>query len=117
MINHLAYIAPAGRSASATSSSAAPGQRQPTLFAYSTGRPIRVGDVVKRGPRAKATYLVDKLYMSGNQPVIGLAPYSGYTAFGVEEIARLELLDPAYLRPTTRTGNTEENTREENNHE
>ena len=59
--------------------------------------------------------------MSGNQPVIGLAPYSGYTsasAFGVEEIARLVLLDPAYLqRPTTRTGNTEENTREENNHE
>ena len=92
-------------------------------LAYSTGRPIRVGDVVKRGPRAKATYLVDKLYMSGNQPVIGLAPYSGYTsasAFGVDEIARLELIDPAYLRPlqpTTEPGNTEENTREENNHE
>ena len=91
-------------------------------LAYSTGQPIRVGDVVKRGPKATATYLVDKLQMSGNQPVIGLAPYSGYTsasAFGVEEIARLVLLDPAYIRydRLPEPGNTEENTREENNHE
>ena len=53
--------------------------------------------------------------MSGNQPVIGLAPYSGYTsasAFGVEEIARLVLLDPAYIRydRLPEPGNTEENT-------
>ena len=68
-------------------------------LAYTSGRPILNGDLVKRG-KGTATYRVDGLYMAGNHPVVILAPVSGYTsasAFGLAEFAdgieRLQLIE------------------------
>ena len=65
-------------------------------LAYTSGRPILNGDLVKRG-KGTATYRVDGLYMAGNHPVVILAPVSGYTsasAFGMADIERLQLIEP-----------------------
>ena len=63
---------------------------------YGTGEVMKLGDVVKRGPRAQATYQIDRIILDGAAPIIWLAPCSGYTSasvYGWDELARLVLVE------------------------
>lgn len=65
---------------------------------YRDGTEIKIGDLVKRSTTSKAVYRIKDIRDYDGQPVIGLAPHSGYThssCFGDEQVTRLIKLGEA----------------------